>query len=188
MSLRKDKEQLLQYYQTVRQAIQGFDTLINNILTTGATLTIAILVGPFAIFKSKQDIEWSIAALISIFAILGALYILTAVALYADLLKRAVSVATELEKEMFEGHEEAWLTTELEKNPLAGGKLGTPLYLFMAVILYLIVASVSIYYIWKLWDLIWLCLVWTLLLLAVLGTYVCFLHRRGAMKITQYHV
>jgi hypothetical protein len=55
MDLKPNKEKLLPYYQTVRQTIQGLDTLITDILTKGATATVAILVGPLAIFETAQN-------------------------------------------------------------------------------------------------------------------------------------
>jgi hypothetical protein len=71
--------------------------------------------------------------------------------MYADLLSKAVTVGKEVEKQIFDRNEEAWLTTVLDKNILAGGKLGTLLYLFMAFILFAVAVGFSTYcfYRWR---------------------------------------
>ena len=54
--------------------------MITDILTKRATATVAILIGPLAIFKQKNDeIHWEIVFFTSIFALLAALYVLIAV-------------------------------------------------------------------------------------------------------------
>lgn len=187
------EKELLTYYQTVRQAIQGFDALITNILTTGGTVTVGILVAPMAIFKTSSgnhvgniatDENWLISFAISIFAVLVALYVFTAIALYADLLNKAVGVGRALENEIFKGwNEEKKLTTYLDKNPMAGGKHGTPLYLFMAGILYFVTGLGSTYYIFK-WDPArfywWL---WPVFLIIIFVFWCCFLYRSETFTI-----
>ena len=74
-----------------------------EILTKGATATVGILVGPLAIFKpAEKPGDWLMVFYISIFAFFAALYVLTAVALYSDLLRKAVLVGKKVEQEMFE--------------------------------------------------------------------------------------
>jgi hypothetical protein len=136
MKVTPEGKDLLPYYGTVRDTIKGLDTLITDILTKGATATVAILVGPLAIFKTNNEIQWKIVFFTSIFALLAAVYVLIAVALYSDLLRKAVVVSEKLEKGIFEGADRTLLTTALDQNPLAGGKAGTVLYLGLVVCLY----------------------------------------------------
>jgi len=176
MDLKQDKGNLLQYYQTVRQAISGFDTLVTNSLTRGATATFAILAATLAIIKTEEKtgrFDWQSVFLLSLFAVAAALYVLTAVTLYADLLKRAVTLGKKLENEIFDAPNDELLTTHLDEHPLAGGKFGTILYLFMAIILYVGAASFSTFFFCK-WQgtpwpagvtlfivfLVWLALFW----------------------------
>lgn len=174
MNFKDNKDKFLPYYSIVRDSIRGFDTLIVDILTKGATATVALLVGPLAIFKPEENDDWSTVFFVSIFAVLAALYILTAVALYSDLLRRAVEVGKKLERDIFEGDESFFLTAALDKNPLAGGKSGRNFYLFMMVVLYLGVTAGCTYYLWR-WIktayALFICPTVLLFLLLLLGIY-----------------
>src|SRR5207249_2696079 len=77
-----------------------------------------------------------------------ALYLLTAIDLYADLLRRSVEIAKALEDEIFENDptRRLLLTTQLDFNPLAGGKGGPGFYGLLVKSLYLAAAAFSAWY------------------------------------------
>lgn len=183
MDFKPNKEKLLPYYQTVRQTIQGLDSLITDILTKGATATVAIVVGPIAIFKTPQgDVNWQIVFFTSLFGVLAALYVLTAVALYADLLRRAVKVGTGLEEDIFNDNKDLYLTGVLEHNPFAGGKLGTVLYLGLVIVLYLAAGLFSTWYLhhWQSSD--WLLVGYFTGLVTVVLVTLFLLHHGGVIS------
>lgn len=88
--------------------------------------------------------DWFPIFFTSAFAPPVALYIFTAVNLYADLLYRSVGIAVSLEAEIFEEPQQwahLFLTNQLDRNPLAGGKGGTWFYSLLVKGLY-VAASV----------------------------------------------
>jgi hypothetical protein len=160
-----DNELLLGYYDRVRETIAGFDIIVVDVLTRGATIVLAVLVAPWSIFKGEPApstasvsgsvtgaattamTNWKALFLISLFALFAAAYIVVAVALYADLLSKAVAVGTKLERDSLTVVPKGCkLSVELEKNPLAGGRGGTFLYLIFASVLYLGTAATSAFY------------------------------------------
>ncbi len=116
---------LLPYHATVRHAIGRFDELVVEVLTRGATAAITVLAAPWffrqSVGKEGEAFDRLLFG-VSFFAVLIASYVVFATALYADLLRRSVNVATDLESEIFEGDSKCWLTNELDKNFLAGVK------------------------------------------------------------------
>lgn len=152
MILRPEHEKVLPYYDRVRETISNFDNLVVDLLAKGATLVIAILIAPgsFLKFDLGQPGVSTLAAKVmfyaSVAAVLAAGYVILAVSLYADLLKRSVKVADELEDRLFSQTPEVCLTKALEKNPLAGGRGGRWLYLALAGLLYAGAAFMSYEY------------------------------------------
>src|SRR5690242_2911070 len=147
---------LMSYYDRVRQTIASFDSLVVDILAKGATLVIAILIGPWSLlhFSSgglnltevESIFKW--VSWVSIAAVFASAYVTFTVSLYADLLKRSVELGAALETDLFEKPIERGLTTILDKSPLAGGRAGRLLYAIFAFALYLGTALTSVIYFW----------------------------------------
>jgi hypothetical protein len=96
----------LQYYDGVRQTIGNLDSLVVEILAKGATLVIAILVTPFSLVHLTGGASGSPIPMrvfwVSLAAIPATAYVIFAVSLYSDLLKRAVHLGTQLDRDLFE--------------------------------------------------------------------------------------
>jgi len=149
-----EHDSLLRYYDRVRQTIASLDSLVVDILAKGATLIIAILIGPWSLlhFSSgglnstevQSIFKW--VSWVSIAAVFASAYVTFTVSLYADLLRRSVELGTALETDIFDKPGERGLTTILDRNPLAGGKGGRVLYAIFAFALYLGTAITSVIY------------------------------------------
>lgn len=145
---------LMSYYDRVRQTIGSFDSLVVDILAKGATLVIAILVGPWSLLHfssggvNSTEIEsiFQWVSWVSIAAVFASAYVTFTVSLYADLLKRSVELGAALETDLFDRPGERGLTTILDRSPLAGGKGGRFLYAFFAFALYGATAVTSVIY------------------------------------------
>jgi len=149
-------EDLVRYHDRVRQTIGNLDTLVVDVLARGATLVIALLVAPWSLIHltstGTQEQLAAMAAIsrgafwVSVAAVAAAAYVTFAVSLYADLLKRAVHVGARLEQSLFDKPAEQGLTTVLDGNFFAAGKVGRILYLLFAIMLYAGAAGASYVY------------------------------------------
>ena len=159
---------LFPYYQMIRGAISGFDGIIGDHLMKGATAIVAIAAGPMAVFKAEPVIAfWT-----SLFALPVALYLLTVIDLYSELLRRSVSIAIGLEESLFKtGPDRAlWLTTNLERHPLAGGRLGPQFYMLFVRGLYLAaLAFSSLYFFASGYRVEWIGLLWFVAAISLLA-------------------
>lgn len=146
----------IRYHDRVRQTIASFDTLVVDILAKGATLVIAILIGPWSLLHfsngalTSTEVEsiFKWVSWVSIAAVFASAYVTFAVSLYADLLKRSVELGTRLEAELFENPAEGGLTTILDESLLAAGRGGQYLYAGFAFVLYIGTAITSMIYVW----------------------------------------
>jgi hypothetical protein len=96
----------MSYYDRVRQTIASFDSLVVDILAKGATLVIAILIGPWSLlhFSSgglnltevESIFKW--VSWVSIAAVFASAYITFTVSLYADLLRGSAGLGAKLVK------------------------------------------------------------------------------------------
>ena len=143
-----------QNYQTVRGAVSGFDTLISDVLFKGSGAIVAIVAASLALFNVfGNQVNWATAFGISLFALFAGLYLLSVIALYSDLLRRSVLVAEGLEAKLFgkELSEDLWLTTRLEDHPLAGGRLGSTLYMLLVMGVHTAAGGFSAFY-YRMWT------------------------------------
>lgn len=130
MEQQVNDESTLALYQTFRATISNFDTILTTLLTQGNTFVVAILSIPLV-----TQIKGIPAAAVSLFALVLGLFLLLGNILYLSLLRRAVIVSEQIERDDMKNIDDKFkITLQLSKIPFSATRGSNFLYLVLPIL------------------------------------------------------